>query len=278
MSRESSSNLPVNRDLRSMYILSSVTAILIIVASVAGLVFRAEIYPTEDLLTAFVANDAVNLLVGLPLLLGSMWLARRGRLIGLLCWPGALIFLLYSYAAYVIALPVGAAFPVHLGLVILSARALLDLVAGIDGDVLRKSLAGLVHERTVGAVLTALGVLFFLRAIAVLSNALSGLVAVPRADVAVNFSDLLISPLWIAGGVQLWRRKESGYAIGLGLLLAISMLFVALIVLLLLQPVLTSAPLDTVDISVILVMSLVCFIPLLLFAKGVRRIHNPPST
>ena len=28
-------------------------------------------------------------------LLVSMWLTRRGKLIGLLCWPGALFYVLY---------------------------------------------------------------------------------------------------------------------------------------------------------------------------------------
>ncbi len=42
---------------------------------------------------------------GLPILLGSMWVAHRGKLIGLLLWTGALFFVLYNYLAYVIALP-----------------------------------------------------------------------------------------------------------------------------------------------------------------------------
>jgi hypothetical protein len=38
----------------------------------------------------------IILVLGLPILLGSLWLVRRGNLIGLLCWPGAL-FLLYLF-------------------------------------------------------------------------------------------------------------------------------------------------------------------------------------
>jgi hypothetical protein len=37
-----------------------------------------------------VANNVGNLVIGLAILLGAMGLARRGRLIGLLFWPGAL--------------------------------------------------------------------------------------------------------------------------------------------------------------------------------------------
>jgi len=73
-------------------------------ASVAGLMYRTTIYPTDELLRTFVSNDVVNLFIGLPILLGSMWLARRGQLLGLLCWPGALFFVLYNYIVYVFAM------------------------------------------------------------------------------------------------------------------------------------------------------------------------------
>ena len=42
------------------------------------------------------------------------------------------------------------------------------------------------------------------------------------ADLAVNISDLLISPVWIAGGLLLWRRKAYGFVTGLGLLLGLT--------------------------------------------------------
>jgi pilus assembly protein TadC len=42
----------------------------------------------------FLAQDALAIVLGLPILLGSIWLARRGSLIGMLPWPGALIYLL----------------------------------------------------------------------------------------------------------------------------------------------------------------------------------------
>jgi hypothetical protein len=47
------------------------------------------------------------------------------------------------------------------------------------------------------------------------------------------------------------------------------MLFIALIVFLLLQPLLTAALFAIADVIVIFVMGLVCFIPFVLFARGV---------
>ena len=62
------------------------------------------------LVPGFLAQDAYNLVVGLPILLASLWLARRGSFIGLLLWPGALFYMLYTYALYLVGAPFSALF------------------------------------------------------------------------------------------------------------------------------------------------------------------------
>ena len=119
--QERSTSLPTRRNLTLIYALSFVIAILMAVASLTGLLYRTVVYPTDELLESFVPTDVVNLLIGLPILLGSMGLARRGRLIGLLLWPGALFFVLYNYMVYLFAMPLNVAFLLHLTLVTLSA-------------------------------------------------------------------------------------------------------------------------------------------------------------
>jgi len=96
---------------------------------VIGLAYQRVVYPSNALRTAFVASDGVSLVVGLPVLLGLMWLARRGRLIGLLCWPAACFYVLYVYIPYIIAVPFNMLFLPHLLLVVLSAYMLIGLLA-----------------------------------------------------------------------------------------------------------------------------------------------------
>ena len=74
------------RDLTTAYRISILVAVIMTITAVVGLLYQTTIYPTDELLHSFVPIDVVNLVFGLPILLGSMWLARRGRLIGLLCW------------------------------------------------------------------------------------------------------------------------------------------------------------------------------------------------
>ncbi|MDH5459115.1 MAG: hypothetical protein OEY26_10400, partial [Nitrospinota bacterium] len=124
-----SDRLPITRDLTLAYMLSLIIALVMTVASVIGFLYRTVIYPTDELLLNRVPTDGVNLVVGLPILLGSMWLARRGKLIGLLCWPGALFYVLYIYVPYVIGVPFNALFLPYIALVTLSAYTLIGLVA-----------------------------------------------------------------------------------------------------------------------------------------------------
>jgi len=174
----------------------------------------------------------------------------------------------YNYTAYVFAMPLNWAFPLHLTLTTLSAYALAGLVASIDGNAVQQGLSGAVHEKLAGGVLAGLGLLFLLRVIGVLVNAITSGTVLAETDLAVNIADFLTTPAWIIGGILLWRRKAFGYITGLGLLFQGSMLFVALIVFLLVQPFLTAASFAVADVIVVFVMGLICFVPFALFVRG----------
>jgi len=265
----SNNNAHIKGRLSFIYASSIVIAVLMTIASIAGLISRGTIYPTEELIQSFVPNDVVNLFIGLPILLSSMWLTRRGKLIGPLFWMGALFFVFYNYIGYVFAAPLTWTFILYLLLAVLSSYTFISLIASINGENVSQGLNGAVPEKFAGSVLVGLGLLFMLRVIGVLAGAIFSDTDLPRTELAVNIADFFISPAWIIGGIQLWRRQAFGYVTGLGLLFQGSMLFVALIIFLLLQPLLTSAPFAIVDVIVVFVMGLICFTPFGLFIRGV---------
>ena len=268
-------SLPVLRSLTPAYALSFIIAVLMVGASILGLLIPGSLYPTDEFRHTFVSNDVSNLALGLPILLGSLWLARRGKLLGLLCWPGALFFVLYTYLVYLLALPISAAFLLHLALVTFSLYTLIALLALIDGQTIRHRLAGAVAEKAAGIILAALGLLFFLRIIALVVGALINLAPMTDMEFALNTTDFLLAPAWMLGGVLLWRRQDFGYVAGLGLLFQGSMLFIGLIVFLLLQPVLTGAPFPLVDVIVVFILGFICFVPFVLFLRGVVSSSRP---
>jgi len=266
---ELKASLPIRHDLMLVYVLSLIIAVLMTVASVTGLVLNADVYPNQDLSNAFVPNDLINLSIGLPLLLLTMWLARRGKLVGLLCWPGALLFILYNYIAYVFAVPLSAIFLIHLALVALCLYTVILLCVSISADKVQHLLRAAVPAGLASYILAPLGIIFFVRAVVVIIGALNAQPAVTESELAVNVADFLITPAWVIGGILLWMKKPFGYVAGLGLLFQASMLFVSLILYMLIQPILTSVPLVMMDVVVVFAMGLICFVPFVFYARGV---------
>lgn len=270
MNSKNENNLPIKHNLKLVYALSFIIVSLMTVASIAGILFQSTIYPTDELLGTFISNDVVNLLIGLPIMLSSIFLAMRRKLLGLLFWPGALFFVLYNYMIYVLAMPFNVAFFLHLTLVTLSLYTTIILVESIDGKKIQQRLAGTVYEKITGGILVGMGLLFLLQVVGVMVTSLVNQTVITGTDLALHVSDFLISPALVIGGILLWRRKEFGYVSGLGLLFQASMLFIGLIVFLIIQPFLTSTPFLLVDVLVVFIMGLICFIPLTLFIRGIR--------
>jgi hypothetical protein len=253
------------------YTLSHIAALLLVGASLSGLFFQTVLYPSEELRLVFVPNDLVNLIVGLPILLGSMALARRGRLVGLLLWPGALFYNSHNYLAYAAAMPPWSLqFPLYLSLVLLSSFVIILLLAGMDVVSIRQRLEGAVPERLGGGVLAGLGALILVRSLTQGAGVLTGQVQLTAPETSVLVADQLIVPFWIAGGILLWRKQPYGYAAGAGLLFQASMLFVGLLFFFILQPFMTGMPFQARDFLVVLLMGMVCFIPFGLYSRGIQ--------
>jgi hypothetical protein len=265
-------SLPAIRGFTLAYASSLIIALLMAITSVDSLLSGPNLYPTEEMLLFNLPTDLFTLVVGLPILLGSIWLARRCKLLGLLCWPGALLYVLYIYVAYAISVPFNVLFLAYVALVALSTYTIIGLVASIDAEVVRQRLAGFVPERITGGILFGLAILFSLMNLAQIITALTSptpdyLLAYPVwiADFAV------VAPAWLIGGLLLWQRKALGYVAGAGLLLLGSMLFVGVIFALAFPAVYTTSPADLTSIVFILVMGLICFVPLALFARGIVK-------
>jgi len=247
------------------YIGSLAIAALMILGCAIGLVRPTMMYPTKEMLRSSLPTDLVNLL-GMPVLLISIWFAREGKLVGLLLWPGALFYLLYHDVVFLFARPLSALFLLHLVLATINLYALASLVLSVDGMAVQQRLTGRVAEKVSSGVLMGLGVLFFVWAIAVMVTALGKRTPIGASELAVRSTDVLLSPTRIIGGLLLWRRKALGYVVGLGLLFQASMLFIGLIALFMLQSLIFGSHGHAGDVLVIFAMGLLCFIPFAIFA------------
>jgi hypothetical protein len=268
-----SASLPITRDLTLVYASSLVIALIMTAVSVAGLLHQTRIYPAGESLYSFIATDALNFAVGLPVLLGSMWLARRGKLIGLLCWPGALLYVLYRYIANLLAVPFGVMFMPYLFLVILSAYTLIGLVANINSEVVRQRLTGAVPAQVAGGILIGATVLFIALDVSAVVTALASQPpSEPEHPVYVLIADFTtMIPMCLVGGFLLWRREALGYVGGVGLLLLYSILLIGPVPILVFSSTANGLSIPVVDILFLLVMASICLIPLGLFVRGIVK-------
>lgn len=262
--------LPIRQNFTRSGTITLIVALIVGLMSVLGLVFPQWFY-LPALAAQSRANDVLSLVIGLPILLLSLSLAKRGRLFGLLFWPGALLYSVYNYIACIFAVPFGLASLAYLVIVLLGVYGVFLVLKSFDPERLHKLLAGSVYESTSGWALVILGVLFVFLAVGLISDASKTGVPFALADIGVPIADIVLSAAWIASGVLLLRRKPLGYASGLGNLFAGTALFISVILVLVLESVFANTPLQLADITVLFFMGLFCFIPFGLFLRGVLR-------
>lgn len=243
----------VRHDLKLMYADSLAVALVMAVVSVAGILYRGDLYPALQA-SSLVGSDAFNLLVILPVLLISMGLARRGNLLGLLLWPGALFYVLYIYTFYVIGLPVTVLFLPYIVLVVLSAYTIIGLAASVDGNAVRQRLAGGVPARAAGGVLAGLATLFIAIDVYAVADALASNTPVDIQISTPWIVDFIVEcPALLLGGVLLWRRTALGYMASAGLLFQIAALLIGVPASFALGAFLTESPMDTDTIMLLFI-------------------------
>jgi len=161
------------------------------------------------------ANDLVTLVVGLPLLAVSVFLARRGLLRGRLLLTGTLGFFLYTYMSMCFGAAYNRLFLVYVALFSLSLHAfilsmmsfdLATLPAHFSEKLPRRGIAGMLIFTAAFLALAWLGRIaatFSPGAVPVLENTTS--MFIQAMDLA------LIMPLCVLAAVLLVRRSPWGY-------------------------------------------------------------------
>jgi hypothetical protein len=188
-----------------------------VVSSVAGLLFgsRGLYAPNPATLASFLTQDALSLLVAVPLLLGSMWTARGGSVRGLLLWMGTLFYVAYAYSYLVIGDRLLPVFLVYVAIVSMSLYSLLYLAMSTDAHVVKAHFS--VHTPTgiaggfVAFMALALGSMWVL---AIIGDQISGTTPT-QVQLMVWPMDLIVAfPALFWGGIYLWRRHPLGYVAG----------------------------------------------------------------
>jgi hypothetical protein len=177
------------------------------------------LYASEPLRVALIAQDAVALVFGLPLLVISAWSARRGSIRGLLCWIGALFYLAYFWFFHVVGVQFGPLLPAHIVIVSIGMFGALYLVVGLNAEAVKSRFSVRLQVRSIAVFLMGTAAAFAVAwLVLIVSRARSGegLDSVTRLVVAVD--GVVLLPLMFFGGLWLWRREPLGYVLAAMLL------------------------------------------------------------
>lgn len=163
----------------------------------------------------------VVLLVGVPVLAGSLVLARRGSAIAVVTWLAAIGFLLYNALMFVFATPVNRLFLLYLAMLSLAAWSAGTLLWHTDAQALGRLIPARAPVRLAAGYLWALVILnggaWLVRILPSLAG--SGEPAYLRGTgMTTNIvfvQDLALwLPLTAVAAAWLWLRKPRGYLLG----------------------------------------------------------------
>lgn len=181
-----------------------------------GLAFPGAYRDVGWVRATWAGNDAVTLVLAVPLLVGALAGARRGSARATLLWLGLLGYVGYNYAFYLFGAALNAFFPLYAALVVASVAALVLALARLDPAALTAGVP-VRRARIVGGYLAVVG---------------AGLAAVwlstwaayvfggrptpvePEAYRLVAALDLTVMcTALVTGGVLLWRRRPWGHVV-----------------------------------------------------------------
>jgi len=197
-------------------VMTILITVLAIISTLIGL-FTNSYRDNEFVKTAFQANDAVTLLLLVPLLLTSFAYSFKSERAKLL-WQGALLCIVYNYIFYLYGAAFNRLFLLYVLLIVLSGYTMIVNLAKTDAN----AVAAMFNERTPARLVSGYMFFFalFLGGVEVamsLAFVFNGIIPEtiiktghPTAVVFATDLSVVVSGL-IVGGKYLWQRKPWGF-------------------------------------------------------------------
>jgi len=205
--------------LRNVFRLSAAIAILMVIASAAGLVIDGLYTDGAWAREALRGGDLTTLAVAVPVLIGSLVLARRGSHAAQAVWLGVLAYSVYNYAYFAFGAEFNDIFVLHIALFSLSIITLVLAVASFDIEAIAARFRGARATRWIGGFLVVVGAVLgglwlFLAIRFAITGELMADIPVDGIHLVFAIDTSLLVPALVMAGVLLWRRTTGGFAFG----------------------------------------------------------------
>ena len=198
-------------------------------------------YETVSIAAQAIAQDVVTLLIGIPLLVISMILFKKGSLQGKLLLSGTLAYFLYTYASFAFGAAYNILFLAYVSLFSLSLFAFIFALMEIDIPTLPKHFSSGLPRRTIAIFLFIVGSFLLLAWLGRIVPALLAnqppLGLESYTTLIIQALDLgLVMPIAFLSGILLLKKSAWGYLLssivlikGVTLALAVSAMAVNMI-------------------------------------------------
>jgi hypothetical protein len=205
--------------LRAAYRLSGVIAVLMVVASAAGLLIDGLYRDGPWAREALRAGDLTTLAVAVPILIGSLVFARRGSHAAQAVWLGVLAYSVYNYAYFAFGAEFNDIFVLHIALLSLSIITLVLAVANVDVDRIAARFREARGTRWIGGFLAVVGAILgglwvFLAVRFAITGELMADIPVDGIHLVFAIDTSLLVPALVWSGILLWRRTARGLVFG----------------------------------------------------------------
>ena len=258
-------------------------ALLVALAACAGL-FWASTYAQEKPLWAAMGmgGDAVNLLVIVPVLLASGSLARKGSVPACLVWIGTLVFLLYNFFIYAMAVHFNPVFPVYCAVLGLSFFGLVGFLPALSISEIAGRYGQRAPVKTTAAALFLIALVFGVQWLREIIPALGsgqapkGVAELGLLTNPVHVLDLsFVLPANVITALLLLRRKPVAFTIAPVLLVFSTLMPVALVGMIVAM-VLKGLSKDYAPAAIFAAMAAALAVLLARFLRGPNARHDRP--
>ncbi len=201
------------------YINSIIIALLAVLATLSGLFWKG-LYSNDTIsITAqMMGQDMITLIIGIPLLLASLFLIKKGSLRGKLIWMGTIFYFLYTYASMSFAASYNSLFLIYVSLFSISLYTFLYGMLSLNTASIKDSIIPGKTTKIAGLFLIFSGAILALMWTKMIIDS----IFVGAAPTALeNYTTLVIQsldigvvfPVTLIAGILILKNNEWGYTL-----------------------------------------------------------------
>jgi hypothetical protein len=224
------------------------------------------------------AQDVVTLCIGIPLLIGALYLSRKELLKGKLLLAGMLGYFLYTYASYSFYAMYNPMFLVYVLLMSASFFAFILTMMSFDLENMSSYFSPKLQVKFIGGVLifvaVAVGLMWLKRIATPLMNGVMPTELEHYTTLIIQALDLgFVVPTAILAGVLLIKRKPFGYLLSSVMIIKESTLLIVIIAMLIGQ-ILAGVQIGLVEIVMFSLFTLMVIYCLVLIMKNIKESNH----